>query len=399
MSPEQPYSVSDKYNESIRHGELSSITSKTMFVLPSSHAEETQMYHDAVQLRRREHTLEERKSALEGKTKVLEDLVKQLEQQEADLRSTLQRTEADIEKLDKNCDFVLSFEPPTIERQRENHVQAYRDMRAAKERVVYLEGNIRRGEFKRVLEELEGSETEDMPKQVETSDEAEVGGDLTRLNSPRCSMALSLENEDKDATALKGETREGDEENEGNVLAKDTEVGVRPPRVTPVAFPDEPVPEWFRAAFHCLNVSIGYQYLVLVGHWVTIERLKGWETPKRGLTARFRPQELRQFMQRGKFRWEYGPDTGKDFVYGFSSRVQEWWSFLLEKSRGGWQSLNHSGQNGWCLLLISMKWWATGLVDMEDARERKQAERIWKVTLKGMNEAAQGLIAFLEGGE
>ncbi|KAL0567283.1 hypothetical protein V5O48_014715 [Marasmius crinis-equi] len=382
--------------------------SQTMFVLPSSHAEETPMYQNMLQLRGRGHTLEQRKSALEEKTKVLEDLVKQLERQEADLRSTIQRIEADIENLDKSCDFVLAsraktnrrrlrltflqnFEPPTIERQWQDHVQAYRDMRAAKERVVYLEGNIRRGEFKRVLEELDESETEDAPNQFDSRDKS------TPLNSPQCSMVLTLENENEDEMALRGENKEEVDTNKCDVSLKDAEVAVKPPTVTPVAFPEEPVPGWFRAAFSCLNVSIGDQYLVLVRHWVTIERLKGWEAPKRGLTARLRPQELSRFVRQGKYRWEYGPETGKDFVGGFSNRVREWWSFLLEKSRGEWQSLNHSGQNGWCLLLISMKWWATGLADMEDARERRQARRIWENTLKGMNEAAQGLITFLGG--
>ncbi|KAL0575481.1 hypothetical protein V5O48_006485 [Marasmius crinis-equi] len=311
---------------------------------------------------------------------MLEAAAHRLKDDVGSLGQVLRKRRAEEKELRAELETLLEWEERTIATEKRKEDEAVSKFQAASARITYLERAVKAANFEEILADLDMAPS--------------------RIGIFKMLPFLNESERDEDAMALEVENNEEDGTNECDVSdVKDAEVAVRPPTVTTVAFPDEPVPEWFRVAFHCLNVSIGDQYLVLVGHWVTIERLKGWEASKRGLTARFRPQELSQFVRQGKYRWEYGPATGKDFVGGFSNRVREWWSFLLESSRGEWQSLNHSGQNGWCLLLISMKWWATGLADMEDARERRQARRIWEITLEGMSEAAQGLITFLEGVE
>ncbi|KAL0570286.1 hypothetical protein V5O48_011676 [Marasmius crinis-equi] len=157
-----------------------------------------------------------------------------------------------------------------------------------------------------------------------------------------------------------------------------------------------PVPHWFQPAFNTINVVMVWDYSELVRLWIVIEGLKGWQSPSKGLTARFRPQEVSNFMNKGRMRWEYGPQTGGSFVREFSSRVREWWKFLLKTSESEWKSLDKCGINGWCLLLICMKWWALGTMEMEDGTGKDESEKAWLLTLREMNKAAKELVDYLE---
>uniref|UniRef100_A0ABR2ZA47 Uncharacterized protein n=1 Tax=Marasmius tenuissimus TaxID=585030 RepID=A0ABR2ZA47_9AGAR len=386
------------------------------FVLPSAHA--TQLDDETAQLRADLHRLEKEKSGLDSKVRELEGILLRLKQDDSSLRNKIQESEVRLKQLNDDCDSVLNYEKAIVRREWEKHVRAYRGMRTAKERVIQLERKIKAGEIEELRAELmsppspvgspSGCQSSEERDGVEFGPDDWIEGVLTPLHSPSLSPLVTPDanitdvEEDGRTAPREGSTGDNDDSESHMTSAKEPQSeenwvkeAAGDQSVALVPFPTgEPVPKWFKGAFRCLNVSIGGEYLELVGHWVVIERLKGWKTGVRGLNARSRPQDLRKFMSSGKTRWDYGPHMGETFVRSFSSSVRTWWRSL--RTEKDWRGLNRCGQSGWCLLLVCMKWWATGIADMEDSEEKKAAETEWMLVLEEMNEAAQGLRAYLK---
>ncbi|KAL0059704.1 hypothetical protein AAF712_013537 [Marasmius tenuissimus] len=394
------------------------------YVLPSAEATGTKLNTEVLKLRERVYTLEQRNSSLDAGVKELEVILERLERDERVLSDMVQKAEAEVKQLEEDCDFLLNFVPVTVLLMWRRHHEAYQAMRTAIERVMDLEGKIKRGELHEAgeLPEVanlpESSKSRQIRAKQGTMDPEKHGaidwfeGPLTPLDSPPSSPAESrLDDEVSVCDCVLGrmaltarqseDARENSREDDrDDAMSEKSREGFGIEREMPqtqdlvlVPLPaDGSVPDWFKRAFHSLNVSIGDRYSELVGHWVTIERLKGWKTRARGLAASSRPQEVNRFLGKGKLRWEYGPAIEEKFVGIFSRRVREWWVSLVKTSG----ELNRGGQNGWCLLLVCMKWWATGIADVEDDKERERAERDWETMLEEMNKAAQVLITFLE---
>ncbi|KAL0057951.1 hypothetical protein AAF712_015391 [Marasmius tenuissimus] len=375
-------------------------------VLPRENAEATQLYAEASRLRERVDSLEGHNTQLEARVKQLNTTRQRLESSNESLSNVLSEHKAEQGELSDELDMLLRWEDKTLATVRRRCDQADATMKTALDRVLYLERAIKTGDLEEIKAGLETSEatikvfralpfwedevsgdglaTDILPLMMRQSESVEDEGEDDRSDSMSLKSAEELEIEEVRGAL---EIREVSEEPDNNEEMAQTQDLVLVPLPA-----DESVPEWFKRAFYSLNVSIGDRYSELVGHWVTIERLKGWKTRTRGLAVSLRPQEVNRFLDKGKLRWEYGPAMEKEFVGIFSGRVREWWVSLVKTSG----ELNRGGQNGWCLLLVCMKWWATGIVDVEDDKEREQAERGWETMLEEMNKAAQVLIAFLE---
>ncbi|KAK1221669.1 SERTA domain-containing protein 3 [Marasmius sp. AFHP31] len=178
-----------------------------------------------------------------------------------------------------------------------------------------------------------------------------------------------------------------------------------------------PEARWFEPAFSYLNADLGEpygaRYLELLDHWVRIERLQQKKNKqgfgKRGIE---RPQEIDLFAADTSLkRWDSGPEIDSQFALDFGKRLKNWWAQLQpnwkERPRGkddmhspkgdvNWESLDKAGRNGWALLVISMKWWANGIVVMDDEVIREKLETEWILTIDDMLQMASGLIEHLE---
>ncbi|KAL0057637.1 hypothetical protein AAF712_015708 [Marasmius tenuissimus] len=395
-------------------GDTSARVPQKVTVLPRELAKATLLYRESKILKERVHTLEEHASKLGGRVGNLSEEIERMEVNTSLLRDILHERQAEEEELGAELDILLNCEEETIATERSRCKETHASMQAACERVLYLEAAVRENTVEAIIAELcksppssigspGGSQSSEGRDGVEFGPDDWIEGVLTPLHSPSPSPlvtpdANTTDGEEDDTAPREGSTGDNDDSESHMTSAKEPqseEEAAGDQSVALVPFPTgEPVPEWFKGAFRRLNVSIGGHYLELVGHWVVIERLKGWKTRVRGLDARSRPQDLRKFMSSGKNRWDYGPHMGETFVGTFSSSVRTWWRFL--RTEKDWRGLNRCGQSGWCLLLVCMKWWATGIADMEDGEEKKAAETEWILVLEEMNEAAQGLKTYLE---
>ncbi|KAL0564386.1 hypothetical protein V5O48_017662, partial [Marasmius crinis-equi] len=286
-------------------------------VIPSAHAESTLLHGEAESLRDRIRFLERVHSELHKKIERLDGSTKRIEHDNSTLRDRLERSEAEVEKLDDNCDFLL--------KNWKRYVEAYRRMRAAKERVLYLRRKIETGEAEDVIEEL--MSTSGSPEGPICQAEGVSGEGVSCMKRGTedffggalplaAAFADEVKQYEEDPMATSEDFSDpGDAESE-HARGLENEENVESLELVP--FPvREPVPEWFSSLFPHLNLRLGSGYLRLVNHWVTIERLKGWGSPPKGLSARLRPQQLGQVLLKQKTQWDWGPQTGEDFMITF----------------------------------------------------------------------------------
>ncbi|KAL0565772.1 hypothetical protein V5O48_016248 [Marasmius crinis-equi] len=370
-------------------------------------------------------TLKSERNELETEANALKETNERLEIEERSLQKTVSELEQRVIELDEEHERLLALSSVTNRSDKMKHDLVQKRLREAMDRIHYLEnqvneGNVEVAEF--VLESSTGANTPTLPltpfsDSLET-DELEENVMLPpspSMSSQAQSAVPHLESEEgadwtgeillpSGSSPMLSDYKPVDEDTDNtgagefgtNIEDRHDQVD-EAPADNPVSFPaDEPVPQWFQSGFNYVNVVMEWDYSELVRLWIVIEGLKGWRTPLKGLTARFRPQEVSNFMSKGRMRWEYGPQIGGSFVCDFSSRVQEWWNFLLKTSGSEWRSLNKCGINGWCLLLICMKWWALGMMEMEDGAEKRGQEKAWLSTLRDMNKAAGELVDYLE---
>ncbi|KAJ3754662.1 hypothetical protein EV360DRAFT_51186, partial [Lentinula raphanica] len=166
-------------------------------------------------------------------------------------------------------------------------------------------------------------------------------------------------------------------------------------------------PKWFHTAVkYLLDNELESEFAKLAMSWMVLEQLYQFQTTNHGLSHHKRPNELSEWIKKQK-RTAPGPVLATvDSVSDFAESFWSWWNFLQPGWREPgsfnrpdpvrnfgdvWLSLDKPGNNGWVLLLVSLKWWWQSLKALDSSAVKGMKED-WFAAVDDVTSMLNGLV-------